>query len=76
MDQIGQPLLEPTTADKLYCYRLLYMFGPAADVGNATGITNFYAPPLRVVLPIVTAEEPWLEYVMRQSRSYELANQV
>tara|TARA_B100001250_G_scaffold251550_1_gene216237 strand:+ start:1876 stop:2598 length:723 start_codon:yes stop_codon:yes gene_type:complete len=68
--------LEPTTADKLYCYRLLYVFGPALDSGNATGITNFYAPPLRVIMPIVTAEEPWLEYVMRQARSYELANQV
>ncbi len=69
--------LEPTTADKLYCYRILYMFGPAVnDSTSQSGVSKFYAPPLRVVLPIVTAEEPWLEYVMRQSRSYELANQV
>ena len=69
--------LEPTTADKLYCYRLFYMFGPPGDLSRDVGGISFYfAPPLRVIFPIVTAEEPWLEYVMRQSRSYELANQV
>ena len=69
--------LEPSTADKLYCYRLFYMFGPPGDaVRDEGGIEFYFAPPLRVVLPIVTAEEPWLEYVMRQARSYELANQV
>ena len=69
--------LEPTTADKLYCYRLFYMFGePGDSQQDLTGIEFYFAPPLRVIMPIVTAEEPWLEYVMRQSRSYELANQV
>ena len=69
--------LEPTTADRLFCYRYFDMIGPAynegADIG---GVSNFFAPALRVILPIVATEEPWLEYMMRQKRGYELANQV
>jgi len=69
--------LEPTTADALYCYRFFRMIGAPVEPGQAgTGPIQFSAPALRVLLPMVTAEEPWLEYVMRQSRSYELANQV
>lgn len=69
--------LEPTTADALYCYRFFRMVGaPVESKSGGTGPVQFSAPALRVLMPIVTAEEPWLEYVMRQSRSYELANQV
>lgn len=69
--------LEPTTADALYCYRFFRMVGAPVEAGQAgTGAVQFSAPALRTLMPIVTAEEPWLEYVMRQSRSYELANQV
>ena len=69
--------LEPSAADRLYCYRMFKLVGGAVEFESSrTGPYQVHAPALRVVLPIVTAEEPWLEYVMRQSRGYELANQV
>jgi hypothetical protein len=59
--------LEPTAADKLYCYRLITTSG--AD-GTLT------LPAARVMLPGTLTSEPKLEYMMRLKRSYELANQV
>lgn len=63
--------LEPTAADTLYCYRILFM--PPADTSN---ITNISIAPNRVLMSISTEEEPTLSYMMRLKRSYELANQV
>jgi hypothetical protein len=59
--------LEPTAADELYCYRIVFSQG--VD-GSCT------VPPVRVVIPGSMSKEPFLEYVMRLRRSYELANQV
>ena len=59
--------LEPTAADVLYCYRIL--FSQAID-GSAI------LPSARVLLPGTITSEPKLEYMMRLKRSYELANQV
>lgn len=59
--------LEPTAADVLYCYRIIY--SGALD-GTA------YLPAARVLLPGTIAKEPTTEYMMRLKRSYELANQV
>lgn len=63
--------LEPTAADTLYCYRLLFL--PPADTSN---LTNISMAPSRVLMSITTDEEPDLSYMMRLKRSYELANQV
>lgn len=62
--------LEPTAADKLYCYRLLSIV-VGADEG-----TGVFLPASRVLIPGTIASEPKLEYMMRLKRSYELANQV
>ena len=59
--------LEPTAADKLYCYRLITMSGEDGTVSM---------PAVRVMLPGTISTEPKLEYMMRLKRSYELANQV
>jgi len=59
--------LEPTAADVLYCYRIVYS---GATDGKAT------LPAARVLLPGTISSEPKLEYMMRLKRSYELANQV
>ena len=59
--------LEPTAADKLYCYRLITMSG--ANGGMSM-------PAARVMIPGTITSEPKLEYMMRLKRSYELANQV
>ena len=59
--------LEPTAADKLYCYRLITMSGEDGD-----GLL----PAARVMIPGTISTEPKLEYMMRLKRSYELANQV
>jgi len=64
--------LEPTAADKLYCYRVL-------GTNQATQKNPFKqlnVPALRIIIDAVTGEEPHLEYMMRLARSYELANQV
>jgi len=66
--------LEPTAADCLYCYRILY--APSAGSNLDIGIQNITLPPIRVILDAFTVEEPNLEYMMRLKRSYELANQV
>ena len=62
--------LEPTAADKLYCYRLLYLSATAGEAFKASW------PPTRVLIPGTISSEPKLEYMMRLKRSYELANQV
>ena len=59
--------LEPTAADRLYCYRLVFIAG---EDGTLT------VPAARVMLPGTIASEPTTEYLMRLKRSYELANQV
>lgn len=59
--------LEPTAADLLYCYRIVYS---ASTDGGAL------LPAARVLLPGMITTEPKLEYMMRLKRSYELANQV
>ena len=59
--------LEPTAADVLYCYRILFCKGT-----DGSG----FLPAARVLLPGTISSEPTLEYMMRLKRSYELANQV
>tara|TARA_Y100000004_G_scaffold170022_1_gene204764 strand:- start:1844 stop:2524 length:681 start_codon:yes stop_codon:yes gene_type:complete len=63
--------LEPTAADTLYCYRVIFVPIPAD-----TQITGITLAPMRVLMSITTEEEPELSYMMRLKRSYELANQV
>ena len=58
--------LEPTAADKLFCYRFV-----KCDARTGSG----YLPAARVLLPGTITTEPKLEYMMRLKRSYELANQ-
>lgn len=62
--------LEPTSADKLYCYRMIFIGGGAGEFR-----ANF-TPPNRILIPGTISKEPQLEYMMRLKRSYELANQV
>ena len=62
--------LEPTAADKLYCYRVITVEASAGEV------TNVALPSSRILIPGTIASEPKLEYMMRLKRSYELANQV
>lgn len=62
--------LEPTAADKLYCYRLLILSAVAGEAFKGSW------PPTRVLIPGTISSEPKLEYMMRLKRSYELANQV
>jgi hypothetical protein len=60
--------LSPTAAQVLYVYKLVYPFGTAQ--------TELIVPASRVILPGSMDQEPELEYMMRLSRSVELANQV
>ena len=62
--------LEPTAADKLYCYRIVYFSSSRSEIDSVT------LPDSRVLIPGTLSEEPKLEYMMRLKRSYELANQV
>ena len=62
--------LEPTAADKLYCYRVLFV-----STASGEGVLCNW-PSSRVLLPGNISSEPKLEYMMRLKRSYELANQV
>lgn len=66
--------LEPTAADCLYCYRMFALSTPSDR--QSTGFDRVDYPAKRVLLSVVTDEEPQLEYMMRLKRSYELANQV
>jgi len=63
--------LSPTAAQVLYIVKMVLPFGPIpAD------ITNVSIPASRIILPGTMDQEPELEYMMRLSRSVELANQV
>ena len=67
--------LEPTAAENIYCYRVLYL--PAAyDRTSEKGLDFLSIPAKRVLLNCMIDEESQLEYMMRLKRSYELANQV
>jgi hypothetical protein len=73
---IQQPLerhqsgsLSPTAAQVLYVMKMVLPF-------NSTGVTRMSIPASRVILPGTMDQEPELEYMMRLSRSVELANQV
>lgn len=63
--------LSPTAAQVLYVAKLVI----PATVANATG-TTLSIPASRVILPGKMDQEPELNYMMRLSRSVELANQV
>jgi hypothetical protein len=60
--------LSPTAAQVLYVVKIVIPFG--------TTLTQLGAPASRVILPGTMDQEPELEYMMRLSRSVELANQV
>jgi hypothetical protein len=60
--------LEPTASDTLYVVSLYYPL--------EQGMTAAVIPAQRVILPGTMDQEPELEYMMRLSRSIELANQV
>jgi len=55
---------EPSAADKLYCYRIVQIFGNAD--------AQMYVPASRFYLSAAIDAEPDLEYMMRLKRSYEL----
>jgi len=57
---------EPTTANKLYCYRFIIMV--ASELTNI-GIT---APATRFLLGATVVKEDGLSFLMRQKRSFEL----
>ena len=61
----------PTAAQVLYVARVAY----PGTVAGGTG-TTMSIPASRVILPGTMDQEPELEYMMRLSRSIELANQV
>lgn len=67
--------LEPTAAENLYCYRILYL-PRAYNRTSEKGLDYLRIPAIRVLLNCMIEEEPQLEYMMRLKRSYELANQV
>ena len=67
--------LEPTAADTLYCYRVIYAPSPRSSP-TATGLAGLSIPACRVILDAVTMKEDDIPYLMRMKRSYELANQV
>ena len=60
--------LSPTAAQVLYVVKMVIPFGNT--------LTQLAAPASRVILPGTMDQEPELEYMMRLSRSVELANQV
>lgn len=63
--------LAPTAAQVLYVVKLVIPATVAGLVGTSISI-----PASRVILPGTMDQEPELEYLMRLSRSVELANQV
>ena len=66
--------LEPTAADTLYVYRIIYLTRPS--ISDSTGFTYVGIPARRIMLDAMVGEESNLSYMMRLKRSYELANQV
>ena len=63
--------LMPTAAQVLYVMKLVSPSTIAGQIGTTLSI-----PASRVILPGTMDQEPELEYMMRLSRSIELANQV
>jgi len=61
---------EPNASDKLYCYRIIRMFGAAFDPASEIKI-----PAARQIIAANIDEEPELVYMQRLKRSYELAGQ-
>jgi hypothetical protein len=61
--------LSPTAAQVLYCIKMVFPL-------DQNGVTRMTIPASRVILPGTMDQEPELEYMMRLSRSIELANQV
>ena len=74
LDTFDFSSLEPTAADTLYVYRLIFL--PRPSISDSTGLTAAFIPPRRIMLDSLVSEEPDLSYMMRLKRSYELANQV
>jgi len=70
LDRNTYSSLEPTAADKLYCYKLVTLLGTPGELVQA------FVPSTRVLMPGTISSEPKIEYMMRLKRSYELANQV
>lgn len=68
--------LEPTAADCIYCYRIIYLDEAYDRISNLSGLTVVSIPAKRVLLNAMTDKEAELEYLFRLKRSYELANQV
>ena len=68
--QLGS--LQPTAADKLFIYRIVY---PLSDTPPHIDFSSFVIPPLRVGFRGMMAQEDDREYLMRLKRGYELANQ-
>jgi len=66
--------LEPTAADRLYCYRVIALANPG-QTGVSTGLQTVSVPAKRILLSASSMKEEDLEYMMRLKRSYELANQ-
>jgi hypothetical protein len=63
--------LSPTAAEVLYVVKMVLPYAPIV-----AEITALNVPASRVILPGTMDQEPELEYMMRLSRSVELANQV
>jgi hypothetical protein len=63
--------LQPTAAQVLYVMKLVL----PSNINDLIG-TSLAIPASRVILPGTMDQEPELEYMMRLSRSVELANQV
>jgi len=57
---------EPTTSSKLYCYRIIITSG-------ATEANTLTIPASRFIISGIVAKEKELAFIMRQKRSYELA---
>jgi len=67
--------LEPTAAENIYCYRVMYL-PEAVSTAKPSQLDVAYFPSKRVILNCMIDKEADLEYMMRLKRSYELANQV
>lgn len=59
---------EPNASDKLFCYRIVRMFGAAFDPASEIKI-----PAARQIIASTIGEESELVYMQRLKRSYELA---
>lgn len=68
LDRNQSGSLSPTAGQVLYCMKMVIPF--------ATDQISIGIPASRVILPGTMDQEPELEYMMRLSRSIELANQV